>query len=516
MATPDGMSGSRAAFRAKPRLLARAVLHQGDDAIMRLIIIGSGYVGLVSGACLAELGNEVLCVDSDADKIARLEKGDIPIFEPQLCEMITRNVAAGRLAFATGLPVIGPQIDAVFIAVGTPPQPNGRGADLSHVRAAAAEIAARARAGVLVVVKSTVPAGTGDAIERLIHDVRPGLPVAVASNPEFLREGSAIADFMHPDRVIIGTENAAARKMLRTLYSPLAEAGASIVCTGRRAAEIIKYASNAFLATKIAFINEIADLCEVAGADIREVSAGIGLDRRIGSAFLQAGPGYGGSCFPKDTSALVAGAQERDVSLSLVEATIAANEARKHSLGRRVAAALGGDLTGKTVAVLGLTFKPDTDDMRDAPSLALIASLHGMGARVRAYDPQGMASARTMLDTMQDHVTYTRDAYACAAGADCIVLATEWAEFKGLDPVRLAAIVKTSVLVDLRNALDAARFLEAGFSVHGVGRSPLAPVAPTDAAVRLAQSRTAGVERVKRAPINGPAAAQGVWDPAPG
>lgn len=478
---------------------------------MRLIIIGSGYVGLVSGACFAELGNDVLCVDCDAAKIARLEAGDIPIFEPRLAGMITRNVAEGRLSFATRLPAFGPEIDAVFIAVGTPPQPNGQGADLSAVFAAADDIAAKALSSVVVVTKSTVPAGTGDAIERLIGEARPGLPVAVASNPEFLREGSAIADFMHPDRVVIGTENPGAQRVLKALYQPLADAGVPIVCTGRRGAEIIKYAANAFLATKIAFINEIADFCEAAGADIAEVAEGVGLDRRIGGAFLQAGPGYGGSCFPKDSAALLATAQDHGVTLRLVESTMAVNEARKRAMGRRIVRALGGDINGKTVAILGLTFKPNTDDMRDAPSLALIAFLQRAGANVRVYDPQGMRHARTMLN----RVTFAETAYDCAAGADCIVVATEWSEFAALDPVRVAALVKSRLIVDLRNALDAPRYAQAGFTVQGIGRRalttpPLAPAAVMRSAVRDGA-------RVKRTRLNGNGSTMphGFWDSAP-
>jgi UDPglucose 6-dehydrogenase len=480
---------------------------------MRLIIIGSGYVGLVSGACFAELGNEVLCIDCDPAKIARLERGDMPIFEPQLEHMITRNVAAGRLAFAANLPAFGPEVDVVFIAVGTPPLANGQGADLTCVFAAAADIAAKALSGVVVATKSTVPAGTGDAIERLMCEARPRLRVAVASNPEFLREGSAINDFMYPDRVVIGTDSPVAQRVLSTLYEPLAAAGAPIVSTGRRGAEIIKYAANAFLATKIAFINEIADFCEAAGADIGEVAAGVGLDRRIGGAFLQAGPGYGGSCFPKDSAALLATAQEHGVHLRLVESTMAVNESRKRAMGRRVVAALGGNVHGKTIAVLGLTFKPNTDDIRDAPALALIASLQKAGAKIRAYDPQGMGHARAMLK----RVNFAESAHECAAGADCVVLATEWSEFKTLDPMRLACIVKSRLVVDLRNALDATRYAQAGFTFYGVGRKPLAaqPLAPVTAVRSMVA--TGRLAHAKRSGINGNGSTtlHGFWDTAP-
>jgi UDPglucose 6-dehydrogenase len=480
---------------------------------MRLIILGSGYVGLVSGACFAELGNEVLCVDCDAAKVARLERGDIPIYEPHLSEMITRNVAAGRLAFAAALPAFGPEVDAVFIAVGTPPQANGQGADLGYVHAAATDIAAKAISGVVVVTKSTVPVGTGDAIERLIREARPGLPVAVASNPEFLREGSAIADFMHPDRIVVGSDSPVAQRVLSTLYAPLAEAGAPIVSTGRRGAEIIKYAANAFLATKIAFINEIADFCEVTGADIGEVAVGVGLDRRIGGAFLHAGPGYGGSCFPKDTAALLATAQDHGITLRLVESTIAVNDARKRAMGRRVTAALGGEVQGKIVSVLGLTFKPNTDDMRDSPSLALIASLQRAGAIVRAYDPQGMGHARAMLE----HVAFTESAYECVSGADCIVVTTEWSEFKALEPTRLARLVRSRLIVDLRNAIDAPRYAEAGFTVHGIGRRTLIASRAARVAVVRGAVRNGPPARVKRSRLNGNGSTtpHGFWDSAP-
>lgn len=453
---------------------------------MRLIIIGSGYVGLVSGACLAELGHAVLCVDNDAGKVARLRSGDIPIFEPKLAELISRNVGRQRLGFADCLPPFGAEVDAVFIAVGTPPLANGQGANVESVLAAAADIAGKATRDVMVVIKSTVPVGTGDAVERLIRRERPGLNVVVVSNPEFLREGSAIDDFMEPDRIVLGTDNVHARQTLITLYATLTEMGTPVTCMGRRAAELTKYAANAFLAIKIAYINEIADLCEVIGADIDQVALGIGLDARIGRAFLQAGPGYGGSCFPKDSAALLATALDHAVSLRLVESTIAANDARKRAMGRRIVRAMGGDVAGRTVAILGLTFKPDTDDIRDAPPMALIASLQRAGGKVRVYDPQGMAGARYLLKD----VTFADSAYHCAEGAECLVLATQWAEFGDLEAARLARLVKTRLLVDLRNGLDAAKFVNAGFVVHGIGRPRRLPVGkPTAAMVHSRAAR---------------------------
>ena len=437
---------------------------------MRLIIIGSGYVGLVSGACLAELGHHVLCVDNDESKVDQLKAGQIPIYEPQLSEMITRNVARGRLGFTSRLPALGKEMHAVMIAVGTPPQVNGS-ADLSAIFAVAQEIAAKAVHPQMVIIKSTVPVGTGDSVQALMHKARPEMHFSVISNPEFLREGSAIDDFMAPDRIVVGAGDETARNTLRALYAPLEQSGAQVVCMGRREAELVKCAANAFLATKIAFINEMADLCEAVGADVEEVAHGIGLDERIGAAFLQAGPGYGGSCFPKDTTALQAIAQEHGVNLRLVETVIASNEARKRAMGRRVAKALHGDLSGRVVAVLGLTFKPNTDDMRDSPSLALIDALQRAGATVQVFDPQGMNRARMHLND----VTFTDNPYLCAEGADCMVLATHWPEFSALDAERLGRLVRNKVLVDLRNFLDPQAFLKAGFAVHAIGRPPQQP-----------------------------------------
>ena len=431
---------------------------------MRVIVVGCGYVGLVSGACFAELGNEVVCVDANPSRLDELNAGHCPIFEPGLDELIMRNRQAGRLSFAQCLPFLDAGVDLVMIAVGTPPA-RGGGADLSCIFTVAEEIALKAHGRVVVATKSTVPPGTGDAIERIIRTMRPGLDVSVASNPEFLREGSAISDFLRPDRIVIGTQDAHARIALMRLYKPLIDAGAPLVATARIAAEITKYAANAFLALKITFINEIADLCEAAAADVRDVAHGIGLDHRIGKEFLRAGPGYGGSCFPKDTSALAATAREFGMSLRLVEEAIVVNEERKYAMGHRVIDAMGGDVRGKTVAVLGLTFKPNTDDMRDSPSLALISVLQQAGAFVRVYDPQGMENASSFLNG----VAYTPDSYECAAGAHCVVLATEWAEFRQLDLTRLAARLAAPVFVDLRNAIDPAALAKAGLAASGIG-----------------------------------------------
>ena len=437
---------------------------------MRLIIIGSGYVGLVSGACLAELGHHVMCVDNDASKVEQLQAGQIPIYEPQLSEMITRNVAQGRLGFTSRLPALGKEIHAVMIAVGTPPQANGS-ADLSAIFAVAQEVATKAIHPQMVIIKSTVPVGTGDSVQALMHKTRPEMHFSVISNPEFLREGSAIDDFMAPDRIVVGAGDGTARNTLRALYAPLEQSGTPVVCMGRREAELVKCAANAFLATKIAFINEMADLCEAVGADVEQVAHGIGLDERIGAAFLQAGPGYGGSCFPKDTTALQAIAQEHGINLRLVETVIASNEARKRAMGRRISKALHGDLTGRVVAVLGLTFKPNTDDMRDSPALPLIDALQRAGAKVQVFDPQGMNRARGQLGD----VRFMDNPYLCAEGADCMVLATHWPEFATLDAERLAQSVRNKVLVDLRNFLDPQAFLEAGFAVHAIGRPPQQP-----------------------------------------
>src|ERR1700731_4755419 len=385
---------------------------------MRIAMIGTGYVGLVSGACFADFGHQVTCVDKDADKIAALRRGEIPIFEPGLDALVASNVKAGRLDFTTDLkkPVI--EADAVFIAVGTPSRRGDGHADLSYVHAAAREIAGALAGFTVVVTKSTVPVGTSDDVERIIQEARPDAEFAVVSNPEFLREGAAIQDFKHPDRIVIGTDDPRARQVMAELYRPLYLNQAPILYSDRRTAELIKYAANAFLATKITFINEIADLCEKVGADVQQVARGIGLDNRIGAKFLHAGPGFGGSCFPKDTVALIKTAQDAEAPLRIVETVAAVNDARKRGMARKVAAALGGNLRGKTIAVLGLTFKPNTDDLREAPSIPLITALKDMGAKVRAYDPAGMAHAGNEFPG----VAFADGPYACAEGADALVI----------------------------------------------------------------------------------------------
>ena len=433
---------------------------------MRVAMIGSGYVGLVSGACFADFGHTVCCVDRDAGKVAALQQGSVPIFEPGLSELVAKNVRERRLSFATGLEQPVREADAVFIAVGTPSRRGDGHADLSYVHQAAREIAAAIDGYTLVVTKSTVPVGTGDEVERIIRELRPDADFAVVSNPEFLREGAAISDFKRPDRIVIGAEDARARAVMSELYRPLYLNQAPLLFTSRRTAELTKYAANAFLATKITFINEIADLCEKVGANVQEVARGIGLDNRIGSKFLHAGPGYGGSCFPKDTLALIKTAQDYDAPIRIVETVAAVNERRKRAMGRKVVAACGGDVRGKTVAVLGLTFKPNTDDMRDAPSLAIIAALQDAGARVRAYDPEGMEQARTLLTD----VDYAPDAYACVEGADALAIVTEWDAFRALDLVRIKRLMRTPVLVDLRNIYTPDEIRRQGFAYVGVGR----------------------------------------------
>lgn len=474
---------------------------------MRLVVVGCGYVGLVSGACLAELGHDVVCVDTDAARIEALNAGAVPIFEPGLEQMVGRMLHAGRLRFAFAIPQLGNDIDAVFIAVGTPPSKNGHGADLTYVYAVARELAERAGQKLLVVTKSTVPVGTGDMIERIIRERRPDLDLHVASNPEFLREGNALRDFMEPDRIVLGCNLAAPLKTLQAIYDPITRFGVPILATDRKAAELIKYAANAFLAVKITFINEIADLCEAIGTDVNDVANGVGLDRRIGRAFLQAGPGYGGSCFPKDTAALIATAQDWAVNLRLVETTIATNEARKRSMARRVISAMGGNVFGKTVAILGLTFKPNTDDMRDAPSIGLVSALQHAGAKIKVYDPQGMEHARTMLAG----VDYSNNAYDCAEHADCIVVMTEWEEFASLNAAQLADLVRTRLVVDMRNALDPERLRAAGFTVSAIGRpadtrvptaTPLPSPAPAEPFIPVrARRRKANGKTLPRLPI---------------
>ncbi len=434
---------------------------------MRVAMIGTGYVGLVSGACFADFGHHVICVDKDADKIAALSRGDLPIYEPGLQPLVQSNVREGRLKFATGLAAPVSEADAVFIAVGTPSRRGDGHADLSYVYAAAREIAAALEGFTLVVTKSTVPVGTGDEVERIIREVRPQADAVVVSNPEFLREGAGIRDFKHPDRIVVGTEDERAKEVMAELYRPLYLNAAPLLYTGRRTAELIKYAANAFLATKVTFINEIAELCEKVGADVQEVARGIGLDNRIGAKFLHAGPGFGGSCFPKDALALIKTGQDHEAPLRIVETIMAVNDQRKRAMGRKVAAALGGNLRGKTVAVLGLTFKPNTDDMREAPAIALITALRDMGAAVRAYDPAGMEQAKPLLPD----IAYADSAYACAQGADALVIVTEWEQFRALDLARLKAIMARPVVVDLRNVYRPEDMARYGFAYHSVGRS---------------------------------------------
>lgn len=433
---------------------------------MRITMIGTGYVGLVSGACFADFGHQVTCVDKDAGKIAALHLGEIPIYEPGLDELVAANVKAGRLDFTTDLTAPVGEADAVFIAVGTPSRRGDGHADLSYVYAAAKEIAAALRDFTVVVTKSTVPVGTGDEVERLIRETNPTADAAVASNPEFLREGAAIRDFKFPDRIVIGTNDERARKVLGEIYRPLSLNQGPLMYTARRTAELIKYAANAFLATKITFINEMADLAEKVGADVQDVARGIGMDNRIGSKFLHAGPGFGGSCFPKDTRALVQTAHDHDVPVRIVEAVLAVNDNRKRAMARKVSHALGGNMRGKTIAVLGLTFKPDTDDMREAPSIPLVTGLTDMGAKVKAFDPAGMAQAKAELPD----ITYCADAYDCAKGADALVIVTEWVQFRALDLPRLKAAMAQPIVVDLRNIYRPAEMAEHGFDYHSVGR----------------------------------------------
>lgn len=433
---------------------------------MRITMIGSGYVGLVSGACFSDFGHDVVCVDKDAGKIDALKAGRMPIFEPGLDTLVAANVNAGRLTFTTDLKSAVAGADAIFIAVGTPSRRGDGHADLTYVFEATREIAAALTGPTVIVTKSTVPVGTGDKVEAILREMVPTVEVAVVSNPEFLREGAAIGDFKRPDRIVIGTEDARAMQVMRDIYRPLYLNESPILFTARRTAELIKYAANAFLATKITFINEIADLCEAVGANVQDVSRGIGLDNRIGSKFLHAGPGYGGSCFPKDTLALLKTAEDYGAPVRIVEAVVQVNDSRKRAMGRKVISALGGDARGKSVAILGLTFKPNTDDMRDAPSLAIIQSLIDAGAHIRAYDPEGMDAAQAMMP----HVTYCRDAYEAAAGADVIAIVTEWDIFRALDLKRLAAAMAAPVMVDLRNIYPLEEAARAGFVYSSVGR----------------------------------------------
>ncbi|KQQ21428.1 UDP-glucose 6-dehydrogenase [Methylobacterium sp. Leaf122] len=468
---------------------------------MRITMVGSGYVGLVSGACLADFGHEVVCIDKDPGKIAALNEGRMPIYEPGLDTLVAENVRAKRLTFSTDLKPAVAQAQAVFIAVGTPSRRGDGFADLSYVYAAAREIAEALTGYTVVVTKSTVPVGTGDEVERILREARPDIDIGVASNPEFLREGAAIDDFKRPDRIVIGAEDPRAVAVMQEVYRPLYLNAAPILLTGRRTAELTKYAANAFLATKITFINEIADLCEQVGANVQEVARGIGLDNRIGEKFLHAGPGYGGSCFPKDTLALVKTAQDYGTPVRIVETVVAVNDQRKRAMARKVIAALvktaqdygtpvrivetvvavndqrkramarkviaacGGSVRGKRVALLGLTFKPNTDDMRDAPSLSIIAGLQDAGAQIVAYDPEGMEQARPLLQG----VAYAEDAYACAEGADALVIVTEWNAFRALDLARLKELMAAPVFIDLRNVYSKTILQEAGFEFTAIG-----------------------------------------------
>jgi len=433
---------------------------------MRVAMIGSGYVGLVSGACFSQFGHHVVCLDKDSAKIDALKAGKIPIFEPGLDKLVADNVAAGRLTFDTELAPAVAKADAVFIAVGTPSRRGDGHADLSYVFAAAEEIADALDGYTVVVTKSTVPVGTGAKVDAIIRKRRPGAAVDVCSNPEFLREGSAIEDFMRPDRVVVGTDSTRAREVMNQLYRPLNLNRTPILATSRETAELIKYAANAFLATKISFINEMADLCERLGGDVQDVAHGIGLDGRIGRKFLHAGPGYGGSCFPKDTLALVRTAQDAGAPSRIVEAVVGVNDARKQAMAQRVIEACDGSVKGKTIGVLGLTFKPNTDDMRDAPSLDIVPALQAAGANIVAFDPEGMAEAGKLLKG----ITFAGTAYEAATGADVLVVITEWHEFRGLDPRRIKQAMRRPRIVDLRNIFNPEEMRGLGFTYEGVGR----------------------------------------------
>jgi UDPglucose 6-dehydrogenase len=434
---------------------------------MKIAMVGTGYVGLVSGACFSEFGWDVVCVDNNADKIAMLEAGKMPIYEPGLDALVARNVAAGRLSFTTDLANAVKDAEAVFIAVGTPSRRGDGHADLSYVFQAAEDIARHAEGYTVVVTKSTVPVGTGREVMKRIKAVRPDADIEIASNPEFLREGSAIEDFKRPDRVVIGADTERAAQAVGTLYRPLFLRDTPIIYTSLESAELIKYAANTFLATKITFINEFADLCEKVGADVQDVAKGIGLDGRIGSKFLHAGPGYGGSCFPKDTEALVRSARDADAPISIVEQVITVNANRKEAMARKIIDACGGDVSGKTVAVLGLTFKPNTDDMRDSPSLVIVPRLLEAGATVRAFDPVGMDEAKSLIEG----VVWCSDAYDAMDGADAVAIITEWNEFRALDLKRAHSLLNQPVMVDLRNIYRPEQMREAGFTYVSIGRA---------------------------------------------
>ncbi|PDT10099.1 UDP-glucose/GDP-mannose dehydrogenase family protein [Rhizobium sp. M1] len=432
---------------------------------MRITMIGSGYVGLVSGVCFADFGHDVICVDKDLSKIEALREGRIPIYEPGLDQLVAENTSTGRLSFSTDVGESVRGADVVFIAVGTPSRRGDGHADLSYVYAAAREIATYVEGFTVVVTKSTVPVGTGDEVERIIRETNPTADVAVVSNPEFLREGAAIEDFKRPDRIVVGLNDDRAREAMTEVYRPLYLNQAPLVFTSRRTSELIKYAANAFLAMKITFINEIADLCERVDANVQDVSRGIGLDGRIGAKFLHAGPGYGGSCFPKDTLALAKTAQDFDAPVRLIETTISINDNRKRAMGRKVISAVGGDIRGKKIAILGLTFKPNTDDMRDSPAIAIIQTLQDNGAQVVGYDPEGMENARKVIENIE----YASGPYEAAAGADALVIVTEWNQFRALDFNRLKQSMRAPVLVDLRNIYRSDEVRKHGFTYTGIG-----------------------------------------------
>ena len=434
---------------------------------MKIAIIGTGYVGLVSGACFSEFGSDVVCVDKDSSKIEGLEQGIMPIYEPGLDDLVANNVKAGRLSFTTDLKSAVDGADAVFIAVGTPSRRGDGHADLSFVYGVAEEIAEAMSAYTVIVTKSTVPVGTGREVAAIIEKMRPGSEYDVVSNPEFLREGSAIEDFMRPDRVVIGTNSERAREVMRELYRPLFLIETPIMFTSRQSSEMIKYAANTFLATKITFINEIADLCEQMDADVQDVAKGIGLDGRIGRKFLHAGPGYGGSCFPKDTLALVRTAQQQGSPLRIVETVVDINDKRKKSMADKIVSACGGSVKGKTIATLGLTFKPNTDDMRDSPSLDIVAALQAAGATVRAYDPEGMKEAQEMMNG----VVWCESAYETMEGADALTIITEWNEFRGLDFDRVKDLLSQPIFIDLRNIYNPNDMAAIGMQYSCIGRT---------------------------------------------
>jgi UDPglucose 6-dehydrogenase len=452
---------------------------------MKLTMIGTGYVGLVSGACFSEFGHQVVCVDVNADVVARLKHGEIPIYEPGLADVVARNVKAGRLSFTTDLAEGVADADAVFIAVGTPTRRGDGHADLSYVYAAARQVAQAVTGPCVLINKSTVPVGTAAEVEAIVREVAPEKAIEVASNPEFLREGAAIEDFMRPDRVVCGVSSEMAREVLAAIYRPLSLRQVPIFFTGRETAELIKYAANAFLAVKISYINEMADLCEAVGADVQDVATGIGMDKRIGSKFLHPGPGYGGSCFPKDTLAVLRTAEEAGVPLRIIDSAVRVNDERKRAMARRVAAACGGSVKGKTIAVLGLTFKPNTDDMRDSPSLVIVPTLQASGAQVRAYDPEGMKAATPLLPDVE----FCGDAYEALDDADALVILTEWNEFRALDLAEVRRRMRGNAFVDLRNVYRAAEVEGAGFLYSSIGRKEKRPLpehqraAAVDAAV---------------------------------